>query len=242
MVACLFAALVSIIIRRTRRVYYAVLTFVLAEVVYVAAIKWTSFTGGDNGLPVSRPVLLSSPVSYAVFAFVIVTIALVALYRIVHSPAGRVVQAIHQNERRARQIGYNTNAYRALTFILSGAFSGLAGALYSPFIQFVSPDLLFWTFSGQVIIMTVIGGSGAFYGPVLGAAVFVILRDFISSWSASGAVIGGVALAKLGEHWPLFMGMIFFLIIVFEPGGLVGIFARFKRAWSRSKHRTELVG
>jgi ABC-type branched-subunit amino acid transport system permease subunit len=169
-------------------------------------------------------------VRYALFAFVIVTIALVALHRIVNSPAGRVVQAIHQNERRARQIGYNTNAYRALMFIISGAFSGLAGALYSPFIQFVSPDLLFWTFSGQVIIMTIIGGSGAFYGPVLGTAVFVILRDFISSWSASSAVIGGVALAKLGEHWPLFMGMIFFLIIVFEPTGLIGIIARFKRA------------
>jgi branched-chain amino acid transport system permease protein len=186
--------------------------------------------------------LLASPLSYALFAFVIVTIALVALHRIVNSPAGRVVQAIHQNERRARQIGYNTDAYRALTFILSGAFSGLAGALYSPFIQFVSPDLLFWTFSGQVIIMTIIGGSGAFYGPVLGAAVFVILRDFISSWSASSAVIGGVALAKLGEHWPLFMGMIFFLIIVFEPAGIVGIVSRFKRTWSRSKYRSELVG
>ena len=74
--------------------------------------------------------------------------------------------------------------------------------------------------------MTIIGGSGAFYGPVLGAAVFVILRDFISSWSASSAVIGGVALANFGEHWPLFMGMIFFLIIVFEPAGIVGIVAR----------------
>lgn len=240
-VACLFAALVSVIIRRTRGVYYAVLTFVLAEVVYVVAIKWTNFTGGDNGLPVSRPALLGSPLSYALFAFVIVTVALVALHRIVNSPAGRVVQAIHQNERRARQIGYNTDAYRALTFILSGVFSGLAGALYSPFIQFVSPDLLFWTFSGQVIIMTIIGGSGAFYGPVLGAAVFVILRDFISSWSASSAVIGGVALAKLGEHWPLFMGMIFFLIIVFEPAGIVGIVARFKRTWTRSEYQSELV-
>ena len=85
--ACLFAALVSVIIRRTRGVYYAVLTFVLAEVVYVVAIKWTNFTGGDNGLPVSRPALLGSPLSYALFAFLIVTIGLVALHRIVNSPA-----------------------------------------------------------------------------------------------------------------------------------------------------------
>jgi len=214
------------VIRRTRGVYYAVLTFVLAEVVYVVAIKWTGFTGGDNGLPVARPALLNPSVRYALFALVVVTIAIAALHRIVNSPAGRVVQAIRQNERRARQIGYNTTAYRALAFILSGTFSGLAGALYSPFIHFISPDVLFWTFSGQVIIMTIIGGSAVFYGPLLGAVVFVVLRDFISSWSASTLVIGGFALASLGEHWPLFMGMVFFLIIVFEPGGLVGILAR----------------
>ncbi len=227
--ASVFAVLASIFIRRTRGVYYAVLTFVLAEVVYVIAIKWTSFTGGDNGLPVARPAALSSPARYSLFAFAVATFALALLYRIINSPAGRVVQAIHQNERRARAIGYNTTAFRAVVFILSGTFSGLAGALYAPFIQFVSPDLLFWTFSGQVIIMTIIGGAGAFYGPILGAALFVVLRDFISSLSASSVIIGGMPLSKLGEHWPLFMGMVFFLIIIFEPGGLVGIFARLKR-------------
>ena len=229
---CLFAALVSFVIRRTRGVYYAVLTFALSEVVYVIAIKWTSFTGGDNGLPVARPAMLNSPVRYALFALIVVTIAIAALHRIVNSPAGRVVQTIRQNERRARQIGYNTTAYRALTFMLSGTFSGLAGALYSPFIHFVSPDVLFWTFSGQVIIMTIIGGAGAFYGPISGAVLFVVLRDFISSWSASNAVIGGVAVARLGEHWPLFMGLVFFLIILFEPDGIAGILARLRRVRS----------
>jgi branched-chain amino acid transport system permease protein len=99
LVAGLFAAVVSFVIRRTRGVYYAVLTFALAEVVYVIAIKWTSFTGGDNGLPVARPALLNSPVRYALFALVVVTIAIAALHRIVNSPAGRVVQAVRQNER-----------------------------------------------------------------------------------------------------------------------------------------------
>jgi ABC-type branched-subunit amino acid transport system permease subunit len=230
LVAGLFAAVVSFVIRRTRGVYYAVLTFALSEMLYVIAIKWTSFSGGDNGLPVARPALLNSPVRYALFALVVVSIAIAALHRIVNSPAGRVVQAIRQNERRARQIGYNTTAYRALAFILSGTFSGLAGALYSPFIHFVSPDVLFWTFSGQVIIMTIIGGAGAFYGPVSGAVLFVVLRDFVSSWSASSTVIGGVAVASLGEHWPLFMGLVFFFIILFEPEGLAGILARFPRA------------
>jgi ABC-type branched-subunit amino acid transport system permease subunit len=230
LIAGLFAALVSFVIRRTRGVYYAVLTFALSEMLYVIAIKWTSFTGGDNGLPVARPALLNSPVRYALFALIVVSIAIAALHRIVNSPAGRVVQAIRQNERRARQIGYNTTAYRALAFILSGTFSGLAGALYSPFIHFVSPDVLFWTFSGQVIIMTIIGGAGAFYGPVSGAVLFVVLRDFVSSWSASSTVIGGVAVASLGEHWPLFMGLVFFFIVLFEPEGLAGILARFPRA------------
>ena len=226
----LFAAAMGLILRRTRGVYYAVLTFVLAQVVYVVAIKWTDFTGGDNGLPVSRPAFLDAPGRYGVFALVIVTVALAALHRAIDSPAGRVVQAIRQNERRATQIGYNTTVYRALTFIVSGAFSGLAGALYSPFIRFVSPDVLFWTFSGQVIIMTIMGGSGTFYGPLAGVALFVVLRDVISSWSASSAVIAGIPVARLGEHWPLFMGLLFFLIIVFEPGGLAGLVARMGRA------------
>jgi branched-chain amino acid transport system permease protein len=224
----LLAVAMSIILRRTRGVYYAVLTFALAEVVYVVAIKWTEFTGGDNGLPVARPSFLQPAGHYGLFALAVVTLALAALHRIVDSPAGQVVQAIRQNERRARQIGYNTTVYRALAFTLSGAFSGLAGALYSPFIQFVSPDVLFWTFSGQVIIMTIIGGSARFYGPLLGVALFVVLRDVISSWSASSAVILGVPLARLGEHWPLFMGLLFFFIIVFEPGGLVGLFVRLR--------------
>jgi branched-chain amino acid transport system permease protein len=173
-VACVFAAIMSVFIRRTRGVYYAVLTFVLAEVVYVVAIKWTSFTGGDNGLPVSRPALLNSSVRYALFAFVIVTIALVALHRIVNSPAGRVVQAIHQNERRARQIGYNTNAYRALMFILSGAFSGKL-RLGMPRLPPSLPTCCSGLF-GQVIIMTIIEFRCVLRS-VLGAAVFVILRD-----------------------------------------------------------------
>ena len=227
----LFAALASIILRRTRGVYFAVLTFVLGELLYVIAIKWTEFTGGDNGLPVARPAFLDAPGSYGLFALVMVTLAVAVLHRIVNSPAGRVVQAIRQNERRAMQIGYNTTVYRALAFTLSGAFSGLAGALYSPFIHFVSPDVLFWTFSGQAIIMTIIGGAATFYGPLLGAALFVLMRDVISSWSASSAVIAGVQLSKLGEHWPLFMGLLFFLIIVFEPAGLVGVFTRLRNAW-----------
>jgi branched-chain amino acid transport system permease protein len=78
--------------------------------------------------------------------------------------------------------------------------------------------------------MTIIGGAGAFYGPVSGAVLFVVLRDFVSSWSASSTVIGGVAVASLGEHWPLFMGLVFFFIVLFEPEGLAGILARFPRA------------
>lgn len=233
----LFAAAMSVILRRTRGVYYAVLTFVLAQVVYVVAIKWTDFTGGDNGLPVSRPAFLDAPGRYALFALAIVTLGLAALHRAIHSPAGQVVQAIRQNERRATQIGYNTNVYRALTFIISGAFSGIAGALYSPFIRFVSPDVLFWTFSGQVIIMAIMGGSRAFYGPLLGVALFVVLRDAISSWSASTAVVAGIPVARLGEHWPLFMGLLFFLIIVFEPAGLVGIFGRLGQAGAAAAAR-----
>jgi ABC-type branched-subunit amino acid transport system permease subunit len=86
--------------------------------------------------------------------------------------------------------------------------------------------------------MTIIGGAGAFYGPISGAVLFVVLRDFISSWSASSMVIGGVAVSSLGEHWPLFMGLVFFLIILFEPEGIAGIVARLPRARMSASSRS----
>ena len=163
-VAALAAALIGAIICGTRGVYFAIATFVFAQAIYIVVLKWTAFTGGDNGLSSPRPEWLMASQSYAAFCVVLTSAATFCLYRLVNSPAGQVIVAARENERRARQIGYDTTRYRVTAFVVSGFFSGLAGALYSALIQFVSPDVLFWQMSGLVIIMTIVGGAQSFFG------------------------------------------------------------------------------
>jgi branched-chain amino acid transport system permease protein len=220
------AAGISVVIRQSRGVFYAIMTFAFAQVVYFVVLKWTAFTGGDDGMSVGRPDWLASPAAYFVFSMLVVSGAGWLLHRVVRSPAGHVVRAIAQNERRARQVGYNTGFYRVLVFVMSGMFSGLAGSLFSPLIFFVSPNVLHWTFSGEVVIMTIVGGAGAFLGPVLGAAFFVIVQEMVSSLTSSDLRIAGILVSQLGERWLLVMGLLFFLVVVFEPDGLTGLLRR----------------
>ena len=226
LLAGVWEALISVVLRQAHGVFYAIMTFTFAQVVYFVVLKWTAFTGGDDGMMVTRPPWLTRPEHYFVFSVLAASVGAALLWRIVNSPGGRVVVAIAQNERRARQLGYNTGVYRALAFVISGMFSGLAGTMFSQLIFFVSPNVLHWTFSGEVVIMTIVGGAGAFLGPVLGAAFFVIVQEYVSSLTASSLTVGPFALSRLGERWPLVMGFLFFLVIVFEPDGLFGLVRR----------------
>ena len=226
LIAGLAAALIGTMIRGTRGIYFAIATFVFAQAIYITVLKWTDFTGGDNGLLVSRPDWLSTTRSYAIFSLAIVAAAMAYLYRFVNSPAGRVIVAARENERRARQVGYDTTQYRIVAFIISGVFSGLAGGLFSSLIFFVSPDILYWHMSGQVIIMTIIGGAQAFVGPIVGAIFLVVFQDFVSGLSSSGIRVLGVNFASVGEHWLLLLGITFYAIILYEPDGIVGFIAR----------------
>jgi branched-chain amino acid transport system permease protein len=220
------AAGISVVIRQARGVFYAIMTFTFAQVVYFVVLKWTAFTGGDDGMSVVRPAWLAAPAAYFVFSIVVVSGGAFILHRVVNSPAGHVVRAIAQNERRARQVGYDTGLYRVLTFVISGMLSGLAGSLFSPLIFFVSPNVLHWTFSGEVVIMTIVGGAGVFLGPLLGAAFFVVVQEMVSSLTSSDLRIAGILVSQLGERWLLVMGLLFFLVVVFEPDGLTGLLRR----------------
>lgn len=224
--AGVLAAGMAFVIRGARGVFYAIMTFAFAQVVYFVVLKWTSFTGGDDGMVVSRPGWLQAPTAYFVFSIIVISAAVALLHRLLHSPGGHVIRAIAENERRARQVGYDTGAFRALTFTISGMFSGLAGALFSPLIFFVSPNVLYWTFSGEVIVMTIVGGAGAFLGPAAGAAFFVVVQEMVSGLTSSDLHIGGLAISQFGERWPLVMGLLFFLVVVFEPEGIAGLVRR----------------
>ncbi len=222
-IAALFAVVIASVIRGTRGIYFAIATFIFAQAIYIIVLKWTAFTGGDNGLPAPRPDWLSSSRNYALFCLALTVVVILCLHRVVNSPAGKVVVATRENEQRARQVGYDTARYRVAMFVISGLFSGLAGALFSALIQFVSPDVLFWQMSGLVIIMTIIGGAHVFIGPAIGALFIVVLQDLTSSLSSSTVSIYGMNVSKVGEHWPLLLGITFYAIIVYEPDGIVGL-------------------
>lgn len=217
-VAC--GALVGLFVARKRGIYFALLTIAFGVMFWFMVFVLDDFTGGEDGLTgINRLSLLGYPlrdnVPFYYFVYGFFVAATIALWRIVNSPFGQVIRAIKQSETRTRAIGYDTARYKWAVFALSCAFAGLAGGLYSlaRFGAFAEPMSLHQ--SGNVVLMCLIGGGFAsFYGPVLGVAVFLVLRDFSST---------------LTDHWMLLYGLLFMGIILFMPEGILGVIQRARR-------------
>ena len=201
---------------KRRGIYFAMLTLAFAQLLYYIAFQWVDLTGGDNGLrnipavPISLPgfsIDIHSPLRFYYFVLFFVVLSLFVLNRILQSPFGHVLQAVRENEPRARSCGYNTSNVRWLAFIISGAISGLAGGLYALYLHFVGIDTLYWITSGQAVMMTLLGGMGTFIGPFIGAGVFLFLEDVLSA---------------LTRNWMIFLGTIFVLCVLFFPSGIWG--------------------
>lgn len=201
---------------KRRGIYFAMLTMAFAQILFFIAFQWVDLTGGDNGLrnipavSVSLPgfsIDIGSPLRFYYFVLLFVIFSLLALDRILKSPFGHVLQAVRENEPRARSCGYDTSNVRWLAFIISGAISGLAGGFYALYLHFVGIDTLYWITSGQVIMMTLLGGMGTFIGPFIGAGVFLFLEDVLSA---------------LTRNWMIFLGTIFVLCVLFFPSGIWG--------------------
>jgi branched-chain amino acid transport system permease protein len=216
-VACLGAIVIGFFCLRRRGIYFALLTMAFAQMLYFIASIWESLTGGEPGLrniphpPLEIPGLFSlniyTPVRFYFFVFALVVISLLLLNRILGSPFGKVLQGIRENEKRARALGYNTNRIKWLSFILSGTFSGLAGALHALYINFVGLEQLYWETSGKILLMNLLGGPGTFFGPFIGAGVFLYLEDIISGFT---------------KYWMIVLGPIFVLCVLFFPQGIWG--------------------
>jgi branched-chain amino acid transport system permease protein len=129
------------------------------------------------------------------------------LRRLLNAPLGHVFVGIRENEPRMLAIGYPTRGYKLLSFTVAGAFAGLAGGLYAIFNSFISPDAIYWTASGDILIMTMLGGAGTLIGPAIGAGVFLLMKNVVSSYS---------------EHWLAIIGIIFICCVMFFPGGIWG--------------------
>lgn len=221
-VAC--GALVAFFVARRRGIYFALLTIAFGVMFWFLVFVLDTWTGGEDGLTGIRRTAVALPgvgsiplgdnTTFYYFVWVLFAAVTVVLWRIVNSPFGQVIQAIRQSETRARALGYDTTRYKWFAFVLSCAFAGLAGGLYTlaRFGAFAEPMSL--QQSGNVVLMCLIGGGFAsFYGPVLGVVVFIVLRDMLST---------------LTDHWMLFYGLLFMGIILFMPEGILGLVKRLR--------------
>jgi branched-chain amino acid transport system permease protein len=212
-------ALVASFVSHRRGIYFALLTIAFGQIFWFVAIKWRSVTRGEDGLlNIRRPdadfgfVAWSLQTNEALYAFCFAVFALVVLllWRLVHSPYGRVLSAIRQNETRARFVGYHVWLYKWSAFVLSAAVAGLAGGLFALAQQSAYPNVMSLHQSGLVVMMTLIGGGlVSFWGPVLGTVLFFLARDLLGAYT---------------EAWLLWYGLLFMIVVLFRPEGLAGLF------------------
>ena len=216
-------SILGLLIVRRRGVYFAMVTIAFGQVFYYIAFQWSSLTGGDDGLRgFSRQPLdfglfkidiLSSDMAFYFFVLFCFAIAVSSMGFILRSPFGRTMIAIRENERRARFLGIPVERHIWIAFSLSCFFMGFAGALYALVNNFADPRGLHYSQSGDFVIMAVMGGMRSFWGPLLGAAVFVTLQDYLSSVTV---------------NWMSFLGLLFVLVVLFFPRGLLGFLQRSK--------------
>jgi branched-chain amino acid transport system permease protein len=207
------ALLVGFLSIRRRGIYFTMVTLAFAQMFYFMAFKWTSLTGGDDGLqgvprPSLGPIDLTSEIALYYFILFFVLLSITVGIRVINSPFGKTLQALRENKDRAMSIGYDVNRFRLIVFIISGFFSGLAGGLYALLLNFVPLSSLYWTTSGEVVVMTIVGGMGTLVGPVLGAVAIILLRDLISNFT---------------ESWSFVMGLLFMASVLGFRGGMMSI-------------------
>ena len=200
---------------RTRGIYFAMVTLALSQCVYFLVYQFP-LSGGENGLRgVNVPTLdlaglpldLLNPTTKYYAFLALVALTLFALSRVLSSPFGGVVEAIRENEARTRACGFNVEHTKLIAFILSGAICGLAGALNAIHLSSVAIESLHYETSGLVVMICLLGGMGTFFGPFVGAALFLLIQDMFSQWT---------------EHWQLYVGAIFIFFVLFFPKGVWG--------------------
>jgi branched-chain amino acid transport system permease protein len=193
--------------------YFALLTLAFNSLFYAVATKWHKITGGDDGLSITRPDLtlgattikMAALTNFYYVTLVVIGAAIVFCWYFTKTAMGQTVLLMRENEERMKFLGYNTNISRLILFTFTGALAGLAGAFYTLHFQFVSQSAISVDMTTTVLLMTFVGGTGTFWGPILGAFVYIIVQNYLSDITA---------------RWPLFMGLIFISMVLLVPGGL----------------------
>ena len=211
-ISAMFAVVFGAISLRTRGVYFIMITLALAQMMYFLGVSLDRY-GGDDGLPLAEPsnfsglIDLSEKTSLYYLVFGLLIFCLWICQRIVNSRFGMAIQGARSNEERMQAIGFPTFRYKLTAFVIAGAMAGLAGALLANHTDFVNPDMMHWTRSGDLIIMVLLGGMGSLSGPIVGALVFILLEE---------------ALSGITEYWQLIFGPFLILVVLFARGGLLG--------------------
>jgi branched-chain amino acid transport system permease protein len=220
--AAAVAALVlgALSVRHTR-IYFSMLTLAFGMMIFSIAWKWRDFTGGDDGLvgipraPLEIPGLFSLSVAsmerYYYVVLVLAVVAIYAMYRLVHSPLGLTLQAIRDSELRAQYAGVAVRKYRLIAFVIAGVYAGLAGALLTPLENTVTPPVAHWSMSAEPVLATLLGGVHMFGGPIVGAFLFLVIKDIIVRYT---------------EYWLIWFGVIVVILVLGFPGGVLSILTR----------------
>src|SRR6266849_5281223 len=217
--SALFALVVGALSLRTRGVYFIMITLAFAQMAYYIASGLARY-GGDDGLTIYKRstfgglINLSSRVQFYYLCLACLFGGIYLIWRIVNSRFGMVVQGLRSNEARMQAIGFPASRYRLVCFVIAGTMCGLAGALLANNTDFVSPAVMYWTRSGDLMVMVILGGMGSLFGPVLGAIVYLLLEE---------------ALSQVTEYWALIMGPLLLLIVLFGRGGIMGLLGRLSR-------------
>lgn len=209
------ALLIGMLCVKLNAIYFSMLTLAFSMLVWAVAMKWKPVTGGDDGfIGIPLPPLLLDSFAFFWFTLVIVGLSIAALWILSRSTMGRAFVAIRENAMRASFLGINVRRMRLIAFVIAGAFAGIAGCLLAMYLHGMYPQTAFWTQSGQVVIMVLLGGIHSFIGPILGAAALYLLEVTIHQYT---------------EYWPLVLGTILLIIVMAAPEGLVGLSTRLRR-------------
>ncbi len=243
LVTAAVSALFGVICVRYTRIFFAILTLALSQVLWTLAYKFFWVTGGTDGIrvPFSKMTLLGGLVDFAgsgtyvkfvhayyYYVLVIFCICVAVMWLIVQSPFGKTLQAIRDNETRARFLGVSIRRYRLLAFLVSGMFTGLAGVLWVPLNGLTTPDILYWPQSGKIVFFTVLGGFRNFTGPIVGAIAYNYLEAYA---------------VAITEYWQFMLGAVLIGLVLFLPGGLVGTASRLTaKLMAKVKTRGEPLG
>jgi len=207
---------------RTSGVYFIMITLAFAQMLYFLAISLEEF-GGDDGMSSMRSefgglIDMYDTVQFYYLIFTILVLVLFGLHRLVLSRFGMVIRASRSNEKRMHAVGFPTFRYKLAAFTIASTICGLAGVLFANLNEFVSPDVMHWTHSGEIMIMVIMCGMGTLIGPVLGATAFLLLEEYLPEWMEMAVTNGG-------EHWAIIMGPILIAIVLFGRGGIHALFA-----------------